>query len=310
MGALRKEFVSTLETKFRRLTVTEPPSCPHSNSPQLHLGDQQQPWARPLRNETTVPITALITNGQSLSKVISKTVKSHSCQFCQHTEKPKKERLFYCHLHKLFVLFITYLPIKQQGSINMGWSPIFCPSTHLLFLDWQRSTCLCPQRTEMPGLLNRSQELCLLLLIHVKIFYIPLKPPDTLSSHKASAETSSQQRVPGTGTGASANNSSKSQPWHCPGAPLGSEPTDRRTQHHGRHSLHLMGRNELWGGMGFQKPWEGLVSALTDPTGAACISLQAPAKFPKSSMGKGGRSIGDSTNDTLIFSWKITWEED
>lgn len=38
-----------------------------------------------------------------------------NCQFCQHRKRPIKESLFYCHLHKLFVLFISYLPIKHTA---------------------------------------------------------------------------------------------------------------------------------------------------------------------------------------------------
>lgn len=191
----------------------------------------------------------------------------------------------------------------------------FLPFYPLTFPELAMLCLLIPieKWNEMPGLPNKSLELCLLLLIHVKILYTPTKAPWHPLWHKASAETSSSSvhlALPSTRTCASANNSAKLQSWHRPQDPLGSEPTERRTQHHGRHSLHLMGKNYLWGGMGFQEPWEGVVSALTGPTGASagCTFLYALAKFPSQVWGRGKGTLVTQLM-TLSFSAEKLHEE-
>lgn len=62
--------------------------------------------------------------------------------------------------------------------------------------------------------------------------------------------------------------------------------------------------------MGFQEPWEGLVSVLTDPTGASLPQtfLYVLAKFSKTSMGKGEGALVTQLM-TLSFSVEKLHEE-
>lgn len=193
------------------------------------------------------------------------------------------------------------------------WASIFCPSTHLLFLDWKCSAHLCPQRTELPGFLNKSQELHL-LLSHVKILYIPTKAP----SHPLWPQSCCRNILPAA--------------WHTPAQWLVPVPTTEPSHSPDTDpgSTWVRAHRE-----GDTAPWQ----TLTAPHGkqcsvrrdgvsrshgkASCLPCPAPKdpllaihfythqqSFPSQVWGKRGRSIGDSTNDTLNFSWEITWGDD
>lgn len=166
----------------------------------------------------------------------------------------------------------------------------------------------------MPGLLNKSQELCLLVKNCVSFssftcrsFTPPLKHPDTFSSHKASAETSFQQCVPDAprhrdlcqcqqlnqvtvlpltqgSTWFRAHREKDTPPWQTLTPSYGKKRPVRRDGFPG-----AMGRPRVCP----DRPHR----SLSPPDISICTSKVFQDKY-----GEGGRSTGDSTNDTLIFS--------